>query len=281
MPKVAITEIQSLQNEQVAVARINANFVAIQSVIDTLLSRDGTAPNQMVALLDMNGRALVNLPQPVNPNDAARFKEIQDFYALVIEERERAEAAADAAEGFRDGAQIQAGVALGHAQAAAGKVLEAEAEAIRSENAADRSEDEADRSEQEANRSRDEANRAEVAAELLEVYEISLFVEKTLWPSETLLSLVSARNFTFETDTSDSVAVALIPATNNQVISLKKNGSEFGTIGFAATATQGVVTVNTETSFDPGDVFTMTIDTADTSLGNIAISLQTRRNVVG
>jgi hypothetical protein len=269
MPKVAITEIQSLQNEQVAVARINANFVAIQSVIDTLLSRDGAAPNQMVALLDMNGRALVNLPKPVNPNDAARFKEIQDFYALVIEERERAEAAADAAEGFRNDAQAQAGIALGHAQNASDSALEAEAEAIRSENAADRSTDEADRSEQ-------EADRAERARVELETYEIHFFFGGFPYGNELFYMLGTTRPFILLED-EGSFAVARVAAIGTSVILIMKNGVEVGTITFDESA-EGVISIPTPTQFDEGDILSMALsDAPDVSLRDISISFLAQR----
>lgn len=41
---------------------INANTTAIEEAFENTLSRDGTAPNQMDALLDMNSNQIINLP---------------------------------------------------------------------------------------------------------------------------------------------------------------------------------------------------------------------------
>ena len=47
MPKVNLTNLQSLQNESTAVANINNNNAAITAAIENTLSRDGTQPNMM------------------------------------------------------------------------------------------------------------------------------------------------------------------------------------------------------------------------------------------
>lgn len=57
---------------------LNANFSAIVTALENTLSRDGLAPNAMGASLDMNSNRIVNLPQPVNANEAARLKDVQD-----------------------------------------------------------------------------------------------------------------------------------------------------------------------------------------------------------
>ena len=43
---------------------INQNFQAIEAFFDTLLSRDGATPNQMIADLDMNSNFIINVPDP-------------------------------------------------------------------------------------------------------------------------------------------------------------------------------------------------------------------------
>lgn len=73
MPKVTVTSISNLQNEQSAVNTINTNFQAIQSVIETLLSRDGFAPNSLQALVDMNSNKIINLPPPGSPTEPIRL----------------------------------------------------------------------------------------------------------------------------------------------------------------------------------------------------------------
>lgn len=59
------------------VATINANSDAIEAAMENTLSRDGTSPNTMLADLDMNSHSVVNLPAPVNANDAARLADIE------------------------------------------------------------------------------------------------------------------------------------------------------------------------------------------------------------
>jgi hypothetical protein len=59
MPKYTFTEIDNV-NSPSAASTINANFEALQDLIDLLLSRDGTLPNTMSADLDLNGFRLLN-----------------------------------------------------------------------------------------------------------------------------------------------------------------------------------------------------------------------------
>ena len=105
MPKVAIQTIDNLQNETTALGRINANFQALQTIIDLLLSRDGTAPNQMVGILDMNNRRIINLPAPENYNDAARHGDLQKYVDAAESAQEAAEEAQEAAENAQDAAE--------------------------------------------------------------------------------------------------------------------------------------------------------------------------------
>lgn len=93
MAKVTLSDVQNLQNESSAVGTLNRNFQAIQSVIETLLSRDGAVPNEMLAILDMNNRRIINLPPPVFAQEPARHGDIQTYvdqarnWALWSEDR--------------------------------------------------------------------------------------------------------------------------------------------------------------------------------------------------
>lgn len=98
MSKVTITTIANLQNESAAVGSINRNFTALQTIIETLLSRDGLAPNQMVALLDMNNQRIINLPVPVNDTEPARHGDLQGYVTAAEAAQEAAEAAQAGAE---------------------------------------------------------------------------------------------------------------------------------------------------------------------------------------
>lgn len=70
--KVSLTTLSTLRNDSSAVSAINNNFTTIADQLDLLLSRDGESPNTMTSTLDMNSNRLVNLPAPVDNNDAAR-----------------------------------------------------------------------------------------------------------------------------------------------------------------------------------------------------------------
>jgi hypothetical protein len=60
MAKVTITEIGSTLTNSAAAA-INENFSRVQDAIENTLSRDGTAPNNMTADLDLDGNDIVNV----------------------------------------------------------------------------------------------------------------------------------------------------------------------------------------------------------------------------
>lgn len=71
MAKVTLSSLASLQNEASAIAAINANFTAIAEYIERSLSRDGTSPNTMTFVLDMNSHRITNLAEPSVATDGA------------------------------------------------------------------------------------------------------------------------------------------------------------------------------------------------------------------
>ncbi len=73
MTKITLTDLVNLQNETTAVNAVNANNATIEVAIDNTLSRDGTAPNQMAANLDMNSNRIVNLPAPLSLQEPLRL----------------------------------------------------------------------------------------------------------------------------------------------------------------------------------------------------------------
>lgn len=52
-------------------AKLNLNFTNITSAFQNTLSRDGSSPNSMSALIDMGTHQIINVVDPVNPQDAA------------------------------------------------------------------------------------------------------------------------------------------------------------------------------------------------------------------
>lgn len=79
MSRVTLNSIGSLQNESTALSGLNQNFVAIQSILDTLLSRNGQAPNEMNFNLDMNNYRILNLPEPQAETDPVRLRDLEGF----------------------------------------------------------------------------------------------------------------------------------------------------------------------------------------------------------
>src|SRR5258708_11986799 len=74
--KITLTQLANVQTTTTGITQINSNFSTIQTAFDNTLSRDGTSPNQMGAVLDMNSNRIINLAAPVSNNDAARLIDI-------------------------------------------------------------------------------------------------------------------------------------------------------------------------------------------------------------
>lgn len=79
MPKVILTDPSTYVNDAAAVAAQTANNDAIEAAMEKTLSRDGTAPNQMAAQLDMNGYQIINLPAPVSALSPLRLTDLNSF----------------------------------------------------------------------------------------------------------------------------------------------------------------------------------------------------------
>ncbi len=79
MAKLTLTDLANLQNENTAVNAINNNSTAIEAAVENTLSRDGTAPNEMEADLDMNSNAIINLPAPIDLSSPVRLQDLQDI----------------------------------------------------------------------------------------------------------------------------------------------------------------------------------------------------------
>src|SRR5215831_2260523 len=64
--KITLQNLVTLQNDSTAVAAINSNNAILTLAMDNTLSRDGTSPNQMESVLDMNSNRIINLPTPIS-----------------------------------------------------------------------------------------------------------------------------------------------------------------------------------------------------------------------
>jgi hypothetical protein len=81
MTKITLNNVADLTNPTTAATVINANSAAIVTAIENTLSRDGTAPNQMSANLDMNSNRIINLPEPILDTEPVTLK---DLNALTV-----------------------------------------------------------------------------------------------------------------------------------------------------------------------------------------------------
>ena len=82
MAKLDLDPIGSLENQTSAVQVLNENFDAIETALENTLSRDGTAPNQLMAPLDVNSQRVINVGAPAAGTDAARFIDLQDLAVI-------------------------------------------------------------------------------------------------------------------------------------------------------------------------------------------------------
>lgn len=82
--KVTLNDVANLQNETSAVNTINSNSAVIETAFDNTLSRNGTLPNQMSAVLDMNSNQIINLPAPSTVNSPARLIDVVSNPTIVI-----------------------------------------------------------------------------------------------------------------------------------------------------------------------------------------------------
>lgn len=72
--------LETLASGHLDVEVLNANFVAIAAALETLLSRNGTLPNQMEADLDLNGHSLLNTAvDPTDPTSLVTLSSMQSY----------------------------------------------------------------------------------------------------------------------------------------------------------------------------------------------------------
>lgn len=78
--KIEITELtQVVHNEKNFLTALNQNLLRIQEAIDDTLSRTAKIPNQMEAVLDMNGKRIINIGHSEGPRDIVTREEIQEL----------------------------------------------------------------------------------------------------------------------------------------------------------------------------------------------------------
>lgn len=77
--KLNLSNLENLQNETTATNTLNANNGRLTAAIENTLSRNGQSPNQMGANLDMNSHRVLNLSQPISPNEPVRLQDLANY----------------------------------------------------------------------------------------------------------------------------------------------------------------------------------------------------------
>lgn len=88
MAKLTTTDLASLSNEASAIATINANFAAVEAVIEGLFSLDGTAPNTIADDIDMDSNKILNLPDATSNQEPATYSQLLAFTGQSIDDWE-------------------------------------------------------------------------------------------------------------------------------------------------------------------------------------------------
>lgn len=77
MSKINLTDLSTISgNEQSAINTINSNNLALETASDNTLSRDGTAPNQMLADFDMNSYRILNTVDAINLSEPPTYRQL-------------------------------------------------------------------------------------------------------------------------------------------------------------------------------------------------------------
>lgn len=85
MPKIILDDVTNLNNQSSAQITINSNSDKIEAAIENTLSRNGTSPNTMNAVLDMNGFRILNSPSPTQPTHLVRKMDLDAVIPSITE----------------------------------------------------------------------------------------------------------------------------------------------------------------------------------------------------
>lgn len=76
MAKLTLSDLSNLNNQTAAVNTINNNSDLIEAAMENTLSRDGTSPNEMNAVLDMNSNRIINLPDAASEHEPVTLRQV-------------------------------------------------------------------------------------------------------------------------------------------------------------------------------------------------------------
>jgi hypothetical protein len=78
MAKLTTSDVGNLTNETAFISTINSNNAIVEAAFENTLSRDGTAPNTMLADFDMNSHKILNLPDALSDQEPVTFGQFNE-----------------------------------------------------------------------------------------------------------------------------------------------------------------------------------------------------------
>lgn len=109
-------------------------------------------------------------------------------------------------------------------------------------------------------------------------YDLAFWAEGLMENNEILFRMICSRIFWLPVGAPNSAASARVAANDETVVLLKRNGTQIGTVTFAAAGTVGTFSLPGEEVFNPGDVLSIEApSTADTALRDVSFTLAARR----
>ncbi len=85
MSKITLSNLANLNNATTVTAVVNSNNQTLTDAVDNTLSRDGTSPNTMNSVIDMNSNRVINLGAPTGSLDAVRLLDLRNSNALAAD----------------------------------------------------------------------------------------------------------------------------------------------------------------------------------------------------
>lgn len=79
-----LSPLQSLTDAYSSIGILNNNFQKITTALQNTLSRDGSTPNTMGAVLDMNSNRVINVANPVSNSDAVNKNYLELNYGVPV-----------------------------------------------------------------------------------------------------------------------------------------------------------------------------------------------------
>lgn len=105
-------------------------------------------------------------------------------------------------------------------------------------------------------------------------YDVGFAVLGRPNPNDSVARFIAVRAFVIPQHGVGSLAKVSILGTSDMVLSLRKNGEQFGTVTFPAGVSDGVIAIPSQVQFGAGDIFTAeTSDVYDETFANAQVTL--------